>query len=1255
MKAASPLQGFGSIVFAQLRYLVQNINKKNQKASVLEIAHLLWLYGESAFVYLLICLVEEIDFRDPKLQKDQLKVQLLTQEFSKVAARPNFVSLFCEIIAKAALPTPLQEDFLHAVAKAVKATSAQQLAMGLGLAQCSDQAIRAEGSKFLRTRLNDLTAPPSGGKEAVAALPEELGHALIFYLERRDGFDKQRAALMKSMLISAHYYGCRCPPLATPRRGRATCTCPQSQCCCQRGSLDSDLQRPFTHIPSLLVCAVHPGDTMPLTMLPLMHAVDAESIDLNSRTKFDDVARRVMSAGPAPPLGHACDELAALMHDLGYSCCASSKTLGELLAQFEPPDARCVGAVVGMMAATVVSLDDSLSLYGAFSTAVSGNYQEFDAKFDADKEDAVKALTAWNLGAFVEAVRERSPSLDWAAVFEHLHIPTLGVSSSSGLTLLTEVHRKALGTALPARCLLGDWSNQNAQLQLLSYLLTARGSADVDLGKARRVKGAPEGNLKPDLTVWLCADLTGALLRLSACGFYLQVQKLFAEGVSGAPQVLLAALVQMAPVGSRLETQLQCELLEQLMPRFLSGDSAPSTNTLLKTMWEMQPAAVMRGMAQLHAAQPQSLLRLLDIAQSFGALEEVLRLNSYAFTLDLAAVAQRKDLIQLEPWVLQNVAHDSVGFVNATMSYLRDKMLGSGSTRVSTTGRDSVNVLSMDAAAGFFRGLMGAQLPPSLMEDLGALYRQCVAAKPKLQNLFVPGDAPKAVAASHEAVAADVEVAAADAAAAAAAVAVVSAPSPAPAPGLPGGATSRGGSNLDTTGDPTGAATAGFGAFGGTVGPAPLPGMPGGQEIHFAHGIEEEANSYFQKIYTGASTIDDVITMLKRFQMSSDSREQQVYACMVHNLFDEYRYFPKYPDKPLRTTALLFGALVQHGLVSHITLGMFLRYVLEALRKPPGSKMCKFGAAALESFRARLTEWPQYCQHLIQIPHFQQVLPSLVLLVESAAGGRGAGAPTPASTPPGIGEPNKGPPGVLGAGGGPPGLGSGYDPIGGASEAAPASTGGSAAPSPVIATSIPPSVSAPPPFAPAAVLPGSIAASFTSAVQPGGVADGGPQLTAGVLCGASSAAAAPPGQLMPPPPTIMSTTPTPDRVATPGSVGATGADMPAAAMAAAFSSTCGFSASGTIDELSSAASEVVVAPPDSVQDRIGFLLNNMQASNVQEQAATLKEIIEGTLGCVQWFAQYLVVKRVSLEPNFHTLCVSQSWPPCIKLQTSPFP
>jgi len=33
------------------------------------------------------------------------------------------------------------------------------------------------------------------------------------------------------------------------------------------------------------------------------------------------------------------------------------------------------------------SLDDSLSLHSSFSMAVTGKYLEFDAKFDADKED----------------------------------------------------------------------------------------------------------------------------------------------------------------------------------------------------------------------------------------------------------------------------------------------------------------------------------------------------------------------------------------------------------------------------------------------------------------------------------------------------------------------------------------------------------------------------------------------------------------------------------------------------------------------------------------------------------------------------------------------------------------------------------------------------------------------------------------------------------------------------------------------------
>lgn len=65
----------------------------------------------------------------------------------------------------------------------------------------------------------------------------------------------------------------------------------------------------------------------------------------------------------------------------------------------------------------------------------------------------------------------------------------------------------------------------------------------------------------------------------------------------------------------------------------------------------------------------------------------------------------------------------------------------------------------------------------------------------------------------------------------------------------------------------------------------------------FSTDIEEEANSYFQKIYSEQKPIEEVVQMLKQFKVSPSTREQEVFACMIHNLFDEYRFFNRYPDK----------------------------------------------------------------------------------------------------------------------------------------------------------------------------------------------------------------------------------------------------------------------------------------------------------------------------------------------------------------------
>lgn len=39
---------------------------------------------------------------------------------------------------------------------------------------------------------------------------------------------------------------------------------------------------------------------------------------------------------------------------------------------------------------------------------------------------------------------------------------------------------------------------------------------------------------------------------------------------------------------------------------------------------------------------------------------------------------------------------------------------------------------------------------------------------------------------------------------------------------------------------------------------------------------------------------------------------------MLRNLFEEYKFFPQYPDKELHITAQLFGGIIERGLVRYI-------------------------------------------------------------------------------------------------------------------------------------------------------------------------------------------------------------------------------------------------------------------------------------------------------------------------------------------------
>lgn len=60
-----------------------------------------------------------------------------------------------------------------------------------------------------------------------------------------------------------------------------------------------------------------------------------------------------------------------------------------------------------------------------------------------------------------------------------------------------------------------------------------------------------------------------------------------------------------------------------------------------------------------------------------------------------------------------------------------------------------------------------------------------------------------------------------------------------------------------------------------------------------------------------------------------------------------------------------------------------------------------------------------------------------------------------------------------------------------------------------------------------------------------------------------------------------------------------------------------------------------IAPSENIQDKISFIFNNLSLMNMQPKGDELRDAVKEDYW--EWIAHYLVVKRVSIEPNFHTL------------------
>ncbi|GAB7361968.1 hypothetical protein MBLNU230_g2005t1 [Neophaeotheca triangularis] len=139
------------------------------------------------------------------------------------------------------------------------------------------------------------------------------------------------------------------------------------------------------------------------------------------------------------------------------------------------------------------------------------------------------------------------------------------------------------------------------------------------------------------------------------------------------------------------------------------------------------------------------------------------------------------------------------------------------------------------------------------------------------------------------------------------------------------------------------------------------------------HALPEEASAQmeeqYKRMYGGEQTVQDVIHFLKHLKASENAVDQDLFACMIHGLFDEYNCFGEYPHEALATTAVLFGGIINYNVLGGVSLNVALHMVFESVSEyGPENSMYKFGLQAILSFPDKFRELPLVCERIVSIP-----------------------------------------------------------------------------------------------------------------------------------------------------------------------------------------------------------------------------------------------------------------------------------------------
>ncbi|KAL8841228.1 MAG: hypothetical protein Q9170_001017 [Blastenia crenularia] len=581
--------------------------------------------------------------------------------------------------------------------------------------------------------------------------------------------------------------------------------------------------------------------------------------------------------------------------------------------QVQPPVVRSTLALAEAMEAGY-DLAREIHRHGPRTTASLDSMKEFLARFPDDHynegliSEALLYLVLtpdsqlFSPANFVSAVQEHlGQSLRWASVVRGFDQKGLVISSAQFLSLynaLLPVSKNDQRFEIQMFWT-GRWQNPTTQLYFVLAFASLTPS-DLDVTTIPNLQPAydPQDCLDGPAEVLQYIDEAQRDTSISLDVITAIIDLAISREIELSPDDVAAVqeLLQGPKMGFLLCSALgvpqpQRDSHDPMMERLLMHTLTrgyPAYSFTLHSLWKQDRNWLATKLQMFHNGNPLQLPLLLEHAQQHKWLDDLLTLTT-SFGIDLAALAHRKNLVDLDQWAQDKLPNRSGDLVRHLMRYLEIKV----EDEIRVARREQPGPKTIPLAIRTVVTILNIldEHAVARLDHLVGLERQCLSTYPRI---IIFDD-----------------------------------------------------------------------------------GMDEGAQNEFesstiSGSVDAEMQEIYKRMYGGDLEVTDVIHTMQSLRHSEDSAKRDLFACMVHGLFDEFSCFGDYPLGPLATTSVLFGGIISYRLISGITLRVGLGMILEAVREyNPSDAMYKFGLQALMHMQQALEAWPSYCAELVAVPGLQ--------------------------------------------------------------------------------------------------------------------------------------------------------------------------------------------------------------------------------------------------------------------------------------------